>query len=144
MHPSEQKSLAARPKRVKVFRGFTVEGGEAGWSWHVSHRGAGSFARFYRVLFGGNCECRAHGYLRAAHAIGESPRLATGIVKREDIIAYLRLDREGEMLIPPAAVEVVGVRMLDQPNARSMTEGLSCAQARARAWAQAKELARAA
>jgi hypothetical protein len=91
MDESEQAALAALPDPVPVFRGFSLDGSERGFSWTVDRHRAEWFAHRFASL-------------------GGEARVACGTVAKAKVIAYLLSREESQVLALPEDVSLDEVR----------------------------------
>lgn len=87
MDEDERKALYALPSTLTIYRGFAVDGRDAGLSWSLNRERAVWFAR------------------RLA-SDEQVPRLVTGTVDKSDVIAHFLGRGEEEIVVLPENVEV--------------------------------------
>lgn len=95
MSDEEQKVVDDLPETVTIFRGYCFDNSH-GWSWTISREQAEWFAN------------------RFAQECGGVPRVATGHVKKIDIIAYFGDRLEKEIVCDPKSVAVTTTERLDR------------------------------
>lgn len=88
MDKEEQAALALLPDALTVYRGFMYDDGEEGMSWTLDQQKAKWFARRFHI----DPDC-------------ERPRIATGHVSKEKVIAYFTGRNEDEIVALPEDVE---------------------------------------
>ena len=95
MNADERKYYARLPAKFTVYRGFSAEDGEFGWSWTLDRATAEWFAR--RSAIG-----------------GDAPRVATVVVKKANTFAYFSGRNEAEIVVDistdclnPVTIEVL-------------------------------------
>jgi hypothetical protein len=86
MNGRERNHLAKLPSTLTIHRGYQYRNAD-GWSWTLAPKKAEWFARRFEVL-------------------GGKPTVATGKVKKRDVIAYFSGRREQEIVVDPAVVKV--------------------------------------
>lgn len=95
MDADEQKILDALPDELTIYRGYDLTNSK-GWSWTLSEEKAEWFANRWR------------------EASPERRRnVATGRVRKKDVIAYFDGRNEKEIIANPQKVKVVSSRRLD-------------------------------
>lgn len=107
MSEAERTALAELPDPVPVFRGFTRDGGERGFSWTLDRKRAEWFALEFHN--GPRME------MLFEDAAGGHPRLAVGCVAKRDLIALLLEREEREVLALPEDVAITVIERLDAP-----------------------------
>jgi hypothetical protein len=90
MDEAERAALAALPDPLRVFRGFSLDDHERGFSWTISRELAEWFAQRFALL-------------------GGEARVASGLIAKAKVIAYLSSRNEDEVLALPE--DVHGVRV---------------------------------
>jgi hypothetical protein len=94
MSDEERTVIDGLPETVTIFRGYCFDNSH-GWSWTISREKAEWF---------GN---------RFAKELGGIPRIATGKVKKTDIIAYFDGREEKEIVCDPKSVADITTERLD-------------------------------
>ncbi|RDH75302.1 hypothetical protein DVS77_26745 [Mycolicibacterium moriokaense] len=89
MTEAERQDLAEHPETLTIYRGFNVDGRQAGMSWTLNATTARNFALRYG----------RHGH----------PQVASGTVCTAAVIAYLRARGEDEIIVNPTDVINVSV-----------------------------------
>ena len=90
MSAYERRYLASLPNRLTIYRGSQSKR-IRGWSWTLDQKKAHWFAnRWARLNFG-------------------KPHIATGKVKKSDVIAYFSRRKEKEIIIDPSKVKIVQI-----------------------------------
>jgi hypothetical protein len=90
MNGRERAYFQRLPSKFTIYRGYAHRNA-SGWSWTLDKAKAKWFARRYADLGG---------------RIAGKPRLATGIAKKRDAIAYFSRRREREIVVDPRKVNV--------------------------------------
>lgn len=86
MDEDEQKVFKALPAEVEVYRGYAHDGASEGLSWSLNKERAEWFAK------------------RLVHRPEEKPRLVSGKVKKQHVLAYLNGRQEEEIVVMPELV----------------------------------------
>lgn len=89
-----REAMAALPERVTVYRGFHRDGRDEGLAWTRDRERAEWFAR--RLC------------------VDETPRVVTGVVERENVIACFEDRQEAEVVVLPEHVEVESIEAVSQ------------------------------
>ena len=92
MNGRERNYLAKLPSTLTIHRGYQYRNAD-GWSWTLDPKKARWFARRFEVL-------------------GGKPTVATGMVKKRDVVAYFSGRREKEIVVDPNAVKVTDRNVL--------------------------------
>jgi len=90
MHDSEREHLASMPDSFTVYRGWSRHGGRCGYSWTTDR----DIAEFFATRFA-RCADQRHA------------KIAAGVVKRHDVLAYLTSRDESEMFVDIGSVSNV-------------------------------------
>ena len=96
MNEDDRAMLDMLPDRIKVHRGFTVDGRENGLSWTTDSIRAKWFARRFAV---DEDEC---------------PRVATGWVSKADVIAHFNNRNESEIVVLPEDVKDMKIKEISR------------------------------
>ncbi len=95
MNADERKILDSLPEEVTIYRGYDLSNSK-GWSWTLDEVKAEWFANRWREA-----------------NPGRKRRIATGKVRKRDIIAYFDGRNETEIVVNPQHVRVVNTRTVD-------------------------------
>ena len=106
MNDAERLAYAQLSDVVEVVRGFARKDGEQGFSWTMSEAVARHFAQ------------QAAGYEGATE-----PRVAYGMVRREDVVCVLQRRGEDEVVVRPGSVTITRVEPLVDVERRANDSG---------------------
>jgi hypothetical protein len=86
MNGYERNYLKKLPRTLTIYRGYRYRNAD-GWSWTLDQKKAMWFANRLEVL-------------------GGKPKVATGKVKKSDVIAYFSRRKEKEIVVDPSKIRI--------------------------------------